>query len=222
MDGFWNWITWVWGWFSFLTTVWNWVISPSVAPWIGALAAIGAAFLNNLTAWLKSPKYAAFSVLRVGVFWLIIVILLSFAMPKGNGTADIKKDNKSVPTDPNTKPVVPIDDNNPMSDGAPEGIDLLVLFPLVPGNGGILEFSCDLLPRVENGGTPKFEIRGKDMQDFEKQLTDKLKKIKLKTQPKISIQSNPWPGEPAIRKIEGKVLNIFPGSSVSRQLENKK
>ena len=232
LDGFLNWMTEVWDGFSFLTKVWLWVTSPSVAPWIGALAAIGAAFLNNLTAWLKSPKYGAFSVLRVGFFWLVIVVLVSFAMPRGNGTDENGDGKKPELPITKTKPVVPIDDNgkkpnndndnNPMSDGPPEGIDLIVLFPLVPGNGGILEFSCDLLPRVKSGGTSKLEIRGKDTQDFEKQLTDQLNKIKLKTQPNISIQANPWPGQPAIRKIEGKVLEIFPGSSVSIQLENKK
>lgn len=213
----------IWEWCSWLYSPWLWFISPSVAPWAGAVAAFFAALTVETKTSLKPRLKSLGRALLVAVLWLIFAWLLSFAARHGSGRGsgeggageqDGSKKGKANDTTPAPPPVTVVSGQFPS--GTPEHVDLVVNFVSSPGNQSVAQdFSCDLIQKGTEEKATKIEIRARDMHEFDKLLVQQLRDINLRqTRPIILIKRSPFPGENVLRRVREKIRAVLPSATV--------
>ena len=196
-------------WFNWLKSIWSWFISPSVEPWAGFIAAILAAITIHTKGWISSCGNFVLRTLRVTIIWLAVILILSLMDfgSSGSGRDSGGSDGKDPVNTITAGPTQPINH--------PEGIDLTISFPII--NNDTLDFACNVSAKRENGEIDTLQIREQNNSAFEKKLEKILINAKLQKTPKIIIWKNPFPGEFALKTVEGVALAVYPNCSVARR-----
>jgi hypothetical protein len=200
----------------------GWLISPSMLPCAGAVAAVIAALTVEPKTWLKSPLKSVGRALRVAAIWLVIAWMLSSAarLGSGRGGGEGEEDGSETgKTNGNTLAVPPINVvPGQFPSGTPEHVDLVVSFVPSPGNGLVAQdFSCDLLHKGMDKKATKTEIRARDMQEFDKLLVQQFRDLKGPEAPKpltVLIKRMPFPGENVMRRVADKARAVLPNATV--------
>src|SRR5262245_13321507 len=192
-----------------------WATAPSVIVWVGALAALAAAFAMNARSWLKSPRWLPLRLLGTVGVWVGVVTLITLV---GQPAASESVKPQSAPPQPlpPTETVVVAAGQAPA--GLPANVVLLVQFIPTEGDARVArDFACDLL--LLGGSTPeKVEIRAQNMTEFEKHLVQQLRRLSVpaeQKEPAAILVRVPFPGEGLLRRVKQKVESVLPGVAVS-------
>lgn len=120
--------------------IFTWFIFPSVAIWVGLIAAIGAALSIDTRNWFKSLAGFFFRTARVCIIWLFLAFLLR-GLPGGIGHGP-----KGLPENEDMKQLEPPE--NPFTvtvNNKPAKVDISISFPHAPSNPSRgLPFACEL------------------------------------------------------------------------------
>lgn len=194
----------------------RWLLSPSIVPVAGAVAAILAALTVEPQTWMKSPlKKGILLALRVAVIFLIAAWL--FSRPgcgRGSGEGDGHGSGTGKPHDntPGTRPITVVSDQVPP--GTPGDYDLVVIFVPEERNERVARaFSCDLF----HAGTKKtIQIRASNMHEFDTLLVQRLRDLRPHSPRRMTvhIKRSPFPGAPALQLVRDKVLEVIPNATV--------
>ena len=202
---------------NWLREVWNWFTSPSVLPWIGLLAAIGAAVTIDMKQGGNS-RVAIQRLARVTLVWLGIVILLNSLLafvpddgPNGGGTTDEEVDEDD--DEPELPPKVVT-----RKVGVPDDIDILLNFVYSDANDErLVQFACDITSRQKDNSLKHIEIRADNFKEFDVLLQAQLRNISTAyrtTGATVRINANPYPGKSVINRITGLIKNVLKNSLI--------
>lgn len=210
------------GFLTWIGELLTWLTSPSIVPWAGAVAAIIAALTVEPKTWLKSPWKSVGRAMRVAVVFLIVAWVLSSVARLGSGRGSDEGDGNDSGTGKTngntsvTPPVTVVPGQFPS--GTPEHVDLVVSFVPSAANQSVAQdFSCDLLHKGPEKKATKIEIRGRDMQEFDKLLVQQLRDVSLPKAPKrltVLIKRSPFPGENVVRRVGDKVRTVLSNATV--------
>jgi len=182
------------------------------------VAAIIAALTVEPKTWLKSPWKSVGRAMRIAVVFLIVAWMLSSVAQLGSGRGSGKgggSDSKTGKTNGN-KSVTVVPGQFPS--GTPEHVDLVVSFVPSAANQSVAQdFSCDLLHKGPEKKVTKIEIRGKDMQEFDKLLVQQLRDVSSTKAPErltVHIKRSPFPGESVVRRVGDKLRTVLSNPTV--------
>ena len=223
----------------FLWRVWTWLISPSVRPVVGALAAVAAAMLVVPGDWIRRPIKVLVRALLIGVVWLVIVFLAAQLWPaqgSGGGGSGGGSTGGSATKGPVTKPTagrgtevgssskggshqpesIP-GDLPPLKTGAPSSESTTIRIRFFPSRESPQK-AADLACHVydEKLSRPsKIHVKTRDAFRRElRRVLAVLSKTAGSTAQVVEIDRFPFPGEGTIREIKAEVRRAFPENRV--------
>lgn len=194
-----EWARWSW-------TVWTWLITPSVAPLAGVVAALCAAVTIETRSWFKAPSRCATRVVRVATVWLLLAagISIGVANVSGRDGDDLGKTDVSeapFPTGETETAEGPVQ----IPDGMPPHVVIIIEFLPSPGNPLVaLPFACSVTS-LGTSSPEQITIRGKDMPEMARSLRAALQKVQLPDEKQVLtalVRRTPSPGEAVLRRIE--------------------
>lgn len=211
---------------SWLLGLWEWLTTPSIIPWVGMVAAMGAALTIRPRDWLACPKTFVVRPIQVAAVWLVLVFLLGMLPPgtpghdKGTGkgtNGDRDQSNKEEEMGTNQAPPVSVKAVPASTGGA--GFDLTVRFVPSEANTSLAqEFACDLIIAADEDTANQVEIRADDMENFEVLLVKQLRDFKATHENpsfQVRVQNTPSPGQSVLRKVVDKIRVVLDGCEVS-------
>lgn len=190
-----------------------WIFTPSIAPWVGVLAALASAITIDTKRWISSLSTFFVRSLRVIITWLIIIHCLR-NLPGGRGEGNhgkYKGNGKIKHSNPETVFPTPI-----TVDG--KKVDLMIGFPVDPVNPNRGKaFSCDILISKKN----KKSLTGINNIDLLNQLLKELTDVKKVSNEKsntylVYIKMTFNPGDSVLNQIEERIKQIQPDASFVR------
>jgi hypothetical protein len=204
---------------AWIADLMTWLVSPSIIPWLGAVAAIIAALTVETKSWLKSPLRLIGRALRVAVVFLIVAWLLSSVASHffGRGGAGDGSGTKNMTGEKFAPPPVTFVPGQ-LPSGTPDDVDLVICFVPSAGDQSVAQnFSCDLFHKGADNAVRKIEIRGRDMDEFVKLLVQQFRAVKEPEAPKrltILIKRVPYPGGNVMRRVSDKAQTVLPNTTV--------
>lgn len=216
-------VAWPLSWFLGL---WEWLTTPSIIPWVGMVAAIGAALSIRPREWLTCPKTFVVRAIQVAAVWLVLVFLLGMLTPgtpghdKGSGkgtNGDKDQSNKEEEMGTNQAPPVSVKAVPAATGGA--GFDLTVRFVPSEANTSLAQdFACDLIISADDDNATQVEIRAESMENFEVLLVKQLRDFKAaheKPSFQVRVENAPSPGQSVLRNVVDKIRVVLDDCEVS-------
>jgi hypothetical protein len=206
---------------SWLFDFWSWLTSPSVVPWLGMLAAVGAGLTIRSRDWLTSPKTLILRSFQVAIVWLILVFLLGLLVPGTPGQSDGKgkgsTGDESAKGDDNAEQEASVSVKTVPASAGGQSFDLTVKFVPSKANASIaVDFACDLF--FSGGEATQVEIRAGDMENFQRLLVERLHDLKPTSRKRpvtVYVEKSPSPGESVLRSVTDKIRAVVGNCEVS-------
>lgn len=207
---FYEYFTWVKDTAFFLWDTVCWVLTPSIAPWVGAIAALTSAITIDTKRWICSLGTFIARSLRIIVIWLIIIHCLRH-LPNGKGNRGSGVNGEIKNPKPETVFPAPT-----TIDG--KQVDLVIGFPVDPVNPNRGKtFSCDILISKKNMKS----FVALNNEDLLNQILKELPEVKtgINEKPKdylVYIKMTWNPGDSVLSQIEERIKQIQPSTSFVR------
>ena len=191
----------------FLWSTVSWILTSSIAPWVGALAAKASAITIDTKRWLCSLGVFLDRSLRVMLIWLFIIHCLRH-LPSGGGTGTKNGDVISISKTTYPAPTT--------IDG--KQVDLVIGFPVDPVNPKRGKaFSCDIRISQKNIRS-LVAINNIDLlNQLLKALPEKKTGLNEKPKAYLVYTKMTWnPGDSVLTQIEERIKQIQPSTSFVR------
>lgn len=201
----------------------KWVVGPSIVPWVGAVAAILAAFATAPVSWLKHfwgmfPRAILVVAVWFGVVWLINYGLTNYVGggPRGSGGSPGAGDGVIPNGAANAPPL--------RSDGIPglgsPSLANAVDVRFVNVGGRAADLACNVEGTV--GMAPlSLPVRAASRPDFDRHFTAAV--LAFARSPGVGvvvrIHRAPDPGDGAVASMKALVQKALPGAAVSIESE---
>ena len=194
----------------FLWSTVSWILTPSIAPWVGVLAALASAITIDTKRWICSLGTFIARSLRIIVIWLIIIhCLRHLPNGKGNRGSGVNGEIKN----PKLETVFPAPTT---IDG--KQVDLVIGFPVDPVNPKRGKaFSCDIRISQKNIRS----LVAINNIDLLNQLVRELPEVNTglneKSKDYLVYIKMIWnPGDSVLNQIEERIKQIQPSTSFVR------
>ena len=204
---------WVMNTVIFLKNMVWWILSPSVAPWVGALAALASAITIDTKRWIYSLNGFMARSIRIIVIWLLMIHILRH-IPGGKGEGEGGGDGKGIGGDGQGGSLNRKNENSSVSQ-APKMIDgkqvdLVIGFPVdsVNPNRG-KEFTFE----IKIGQNEIKTLNAKNNQDLLDNLARVLQESNIKIY-LVYIKLKLNPGDSVLKQVENTLNKIHPGISI--------
>lgn len=202
--------TWVINIVNFFGSTLSWILTPSIAPWVGVLAALASAITIDTKRWICSLGTFIARSLRIIVIWLIIIhCLRHLPNGKGNRGSGVNGEIKN----PKLETVFPAPTT---IDG--KQVDLVIGFPVDPVNPKRGKaFSCDI--RISQESIQSLvAINNIDLlNQLLKALPEKKTGLNEKPKAYLVYTKMTWnPGDSVLTQIEERIKQIQPSTSFVR------
>ncbi len=215
----------------FFLRLWTWLISPSVRPLLGIVAAVAAAMIVVPGDWLRRPTKALVRSILIGVAWVLLVVVTGFFWPadgenKGDGSGGgdsgqqvasggapaVASGTDGAAPSIELRPLPPLPGGGRLPDGTTVHVRF---FPSPQAPDWAVNLACQIVDVPANA---QCVIQADTKDAFRLELSRHLDALakSAESQPQVVvIDRHPFPGEGTILDVKSQFRRAFRHSNVS-------